>query len=987
MSAEWQDGGAARASHAQDEQAANPFAPVDYRSRLKAPPKLTGACETVRPLAPGQLYPAARPLTPPRPLMAAPAYEGFAPNDPEPPEAPAQPFAGSASPSMPAWEMAPHPFAQPLAPAQPFGRANSYSSALNAPVEPFSAPTWDDAPQQPQAAPEAGAPYSNAFNAPVEPFAAPVWEDAPQPQQPQAAPEAGSPYSSAFNAPAESFAAPVWKDAPQPQQPQAAPEAGSPYSNGFNAPVEPFAAPVWDDAPQPQQPQPLQQPQAVPEAGTPYSNAFNAPVEPFAAPVWKDATQAQQPQQPQATPEAGNPYSPAFNAPVEPFAAPSWDDAPQPQPQQPQAAPEAGNPYSPAFNAPVEPFAAPSWEDAPQPQPQQPQAAPEASAPPIWQQAPVAAQAATAADSLPSYLKKRSHVAARPLQTKDGDGTEEARPAAPAAEAGAAPRPRRRRADRNRVMPDEPDTPRADAEVPETNAPSVVDAPLEAERSSRESAPSEADCPPESSQEGAEAPSAAEASPEPPVSSPQAEPFDPYDHDDEPALPPLPEMPDAPDMFFPDMGEPGTPYAPVFSGEAASGSFPALSGDGVAPFGPEEASAASQPSQPFQPFQASFQPQPAPQPEPSYQPAPPLDSGRTQPVQEARPQRRSPAQAAPQAAPASRDKAAPGQAQRPPVRIGRVLALIAAAAMLLFCGVVGGRVISDLARNEREMKAVRDNYRERNGTELESGAARVELLPAGQTFAPTATPMPTQPVQTPTPTPVIPIREAAVQSLNRRDSTSVQETPEPSSTPNPRTRLDAYPDNPLRNVMESLLPLCQENADVIGQLTIPGVLDEVVVQRNNTYYLTRNCRGVSSEAGAVFADESCSLRVPPENLLLRGQSSVKGKTFAPLWQYATAGGNFAASAATATLTTLYEEAQYTLFAVIVADSDPASGSYFNYASHPTFATDEAMLAYVESARAHSLYQFNVDVQASDRLLTLATIGGDSCLVLLWRMNR
>ena len=114
---------------------------------------------------------------------------------------------------------------------------------------------------------------------------------------------------------------------------------------------------------------------------------------------------------------------------------------------------------------------------------------------------------------------------------------------------------------------------------------------------------------------------------------------------------------------------------------------------------------------------------------------------------------------------------------------------------------------------------------------------------------------------------------------------------------------------------------------------------------------------------------------------------MKGKTFAPLWQYATAGGNFAASAATATLTTLYEEAQYTLFAVIVADSDPASGSYFNYASHPTFATDEAMLAYVESARAHSLYQFNVDVQASDRLLTLATIGGDSCLVLLWRMNR
>ena len=92
--------------------------------------------------------------------------------------------------------------------------------------------------------------------------------------------------------------------------------------------------------------------------------------------------------------------------------------------------------------------------------------------------------------------------------------------------------------------------------------------------------------------------------------------------------------------------------------------------------------------------------------------------------------------------------------------------------------------------------------------------------------------------------------------------------------------------------MESLLPLIDENSDVVGQLTIPGVLEEVVVQRNNTYYLTHNYRGSSSDAGAVFVDESCSLRSPPENLLLRGQGTIEGKVFAPLWQYATAGRDF-----------------------------------------------------------------------------------------------
>ena len=275
-----------------------------------------------------------------------------------------------------------------------------------------------------------------------------------------------------------------------------------------------------------------------------------------------------------------------------------------------------------------------------------------------------------------------------------------------------------------------------------------------------------------------------------------------------------------------------------------------------------------------------------------------------------------------------------------------------------------------------------------SGMDLQSGAARVDLLPAGQTYAPSPTPAPTQAVQTPSPTPVIPIRENAIQSLNKRDTSNVQEVSAPTDTPSPRTRLTEYPGNPLKNVMESLLPLIDENSDVVGQLTIPGVLEEVVVQRNNTYYLTHNYRGSSSDAGAVFVDESCSLRSPPENLLLRGQGTIEGKVFAPLWQYATAGRDFVASATTAHLTTLHEEADYVLFAVIRASSNPSSPDYFNYAGYSSFATDGDMLSYIETARTHSLYSFNVDVTASDRLLTLATLGsGNESLVLLFRQMR
>lgn len=353
------------------------------------------------------------------------------------------------------------------------------------------------------------------------------------------------------------------------------------------------------------------------------------------------------------------------------------------------------------------------------------------------------------------------------------------------------------------------------------------------------------------------------------------------------------------------------------------------------------------------------------------------------------PQWRDPFAPAEEAPRAASHKKRPEPPAKPPVRISRIIALIAALIMLLFCAIVGGRLVWDLMQSERSLQAARDEYRAETGNELQFGAARVDLLPAGQTFVPTSTPVPTLFMPTPTPTPIIPINDPAMLGMSGFDPSSVQATEAPTPTPVLRTRLSTYPDNPLRNVIDSIAVLHGENKDVVGRLVIDGVLDEIVMQRNNTYYLTRNSLGVTCEGGAVFADESCSFRVPPENLLLRGQGSVPGKAFEPLWKFVSGGSAFVSTVPIARLTTLYEEESYVLFAVISAESDPNAAGYFNYASHPTFATDEDMMAYVQSLRSHSLYRFNVDVQPSDRLLTLATLasGDQSSLVLVYRMLR
>lgn len=323
--------------------------------------------------------------------------------------------------------------------------------------------------------------------------------------------------------------------------------------------------------------------------------------------------------------------------------------------------------------------------------------------------------------------------------------------------------------------------------------------------------------------------------------------------------------------------------------------------------------------------------------------------------------------------------------QRKPSRAGSIIVSALAVLMFVFCVFAIIRIATTVDQDERSLNAAEQTFREENGIELQQAAAMVDLLPRGQTYVPTQPPTATP--QAAKPTPKVTFHEAA--ALAMAPAIEGEETPvDATLAPPPRTKQISYPKNPLCNIHESLTELLKTNADIMGRLVIPGLLDEVVVQRDNTYYLARSYNGMPSDAGAVFIDASCTLRMPPENLLLRGQSAVGGKVFSKLWQYVNGGAAFAASAATAQLTTLYEQESYVLFAVILSDNDPKSPGHFNYAGYPTFATDDDMLAFVQSARARSLYPFSVDVNASDRLLTLATLGaGDQSVVLMYRMAR
>lgn len=321
-------------------------------------------------------------------------------------------------------------------------------------------------------------------------------------------------------------------------------------------------------------------------------------------------------------------------------------------------------------------------------------------------------------------------------------------------------------------------------------------------------------------------------------------------------------------------------------------------------------------------------------------------------------------------------------AEKPRFKITRELigtiGIIVVALIFLFLIIAAGRAIKSFTDNQTDMQRHQQEYWDSHGYSPQDAAIRVDLPPPGQTLPPTNTPTPL-PTATPTAMP-----------SDEQNAVGADDGADAATTAPARSRLLRYPDNPLTDMLPAMEELNKEYPDVKGRLVIPGLLDEIVVQSSSGSYLSRNYRGTASPGGSVYMAEQVSLQIPPENMLLRASDSAQGKGFNLLWQYRSGGAAFCGEHAFATLTTLFEEESYVLFAVVAADTDRSSAGYLSFADKLRFSTDADMLAFVEDVRSRSLYYFPVDVLPSDRLLTLATVSSSpdgQCMVLLFRMLR
>ena len=287
-------------------------------------------------------------------------------------------------------------------------------------------------------------------------------------------------------------------------------------------------------------------------------------------------------------------------------------------------------------------------------------------------------------------------------------------------------------------------------------------------------------------------------------------------------------------------------------------------------------------------------------------------------------------------------------------------------------------------------RTVRTTYLNKQLTQLYNEASSGEEIPAETTvYAPEATPEMVVFMPQATEDPQQQVQDGA--AIEQADE---DETPEETAQPEP-TSVPAETPLPMgkrtyHQVGGDALPqmeaLHKENRDIVGWLKIENVLDQPVVYKDNSYYLTRDFYKKKNTSGTIFLDVNHPFKEKTQNLLLHGHNMKDGTMFGRLLQYET-DLNYVRWHPFVRFDTLWRQEEYVIFAVLRVSLDVRSKDFFNYFSHATFSSDAEFESYIRQLQLRSIYAIPVDVKPTDALLTMSTCLDDDRLVIVARRMR
>ena len=187
------------------------------------------------------------------------------------------------------------------------------------------------------------------------------------------------------------------------------------------------------------------------------------------------------------------------------------------------------------------------------------------------------------------------------------------------------------------------------------------------------------------------------------------------------------------------------------------------------------------------------------------------------------------------------------------------------------------------------------------------------------------------------------------------------------------------------SIQENLAELYEANNDIVGWIRIGStddpVIDYPVVQaEDNDYYLTHNVFKDKVERGAIFADfrNNFDKGLLSGNTVLYGHNMWYGdKMFANLTRYyedSDSNDNlrFYKENPTVTFNTLYENAEWKVFACALFNTQEEKGEVYPYNQILDFADADEFNSFITDIMDRSVLCTDVDLTYGDSILTLST---------------
>lgn len=229
--------------------------------------------------------------------------------------------------------------------------------------------------------------------------------------------------------------------------------------------------------------------------------------------------------------------------------------------------------------------------------------------------------------------------------------------------------------------------------------------------------------------------------------------------------------------------------------------------------------------------------------------------------------------------------------------------------------------------------------------------------------APTTTPSPST---TPTPTP--------------KPTQAPAPTKAPSPTPKQKKKMPKLLSNPKskrgeEGILLQFQDLLAANSHVKGWIKEGSTMDYVVLQSSKSdpeHYLFKDFFGDYYKAGSLFLDLRSSVEKPTQNYVIHGHNmiSTPEKMFHYIKYYKDV--SYYKKHPIISFDTLYEEADYKVFALIKTTPKADKDYFFEY-RQSTFEDSSDFLNFVYQIRIRSLITVpDVDINENDTLLTLST---------------